>query len=332
MIGPFCAHRSVISSLNTVRLQLKRALLPADPLGSSLTTLVLANLELQMPKGLYDVASLPHLHTLDIRHVTVSTENEYFLHSLNNRVPDLLLPVGTKRFSPALRTLHICASGLGALNIGDFIPVADKIATLSLGVFNDSSFLRPDALDQFTSLHIFEFWWPLYADLPFAKLAEDNKIVELRIRDRWERYRSGEWAYEDQGYVELEWSEGGSVASAEQDTDSDDTDNGDPEDQESSSSDEDDDEDTEPVPDLRRMSHITDGLFLALRHDPPYLPHLRRLILPLKLQKYYSGESDYSTPALDQLWSVLGDMELEVRFEEWRWGSESARQTWPAGD
>lgn len=315
--------------MNTVRLQLKRALLPADPLGSSLTTLVLANLELQMPKGLYDVASLPHLHTLDIRHVTVSTENEYFLHSLNNCVPDLLLPVGTKRFSPALRTLHICASGLGAINIGDFIPVADRIATLSLGVFNDSWPRRPRPVYLAPHLRVLV---ALYADLPFAKLAEDNKIVELRIRDRWERYPSGEWAYKDQGYVELEWSEGGSVASAEEDTDLDDTDNGDPEDQESSSSDEDDDEDTEPVPDLRRMSHIADGLFLALRHDPPYLPHLLRLILPLKLQKYYSGESDYLTPALDQLWSVLGDMELEVRFEEWRWGSESARQTWPAGD
>ncbi|KAL8286352.1 hypothetical protein RQP46_004369 [Phenoliferia psychrophenolica] len=312
-----------------------------ETFGANLTTLVLAHVELAAPESLWEVAQFPQLRTLELRHVIVQTADEYFLERLNDRVPDLLLPVGTKRFSPRLSTLHICGSGLGAINLGDFVPIASQITFLSLGVFDDSAFLRPDTLAKFTFLETFEFWWPLYADLPFKKLASDNNITELRIRDRWDRWPRGEWSYGEPNFVDLEWSESGSVVDESEDVVDSEDDVDDSKDNKDASSDvnsqvssaedderDSDDSDHSPHSNLDRLNQVARDLNSALEHDdPPYFPNLERLVLPLKFRRYYpGGERGAILQSLADLDETLDAEGIEVRFEERRWASESARQ------
>ncbi|KAK4702467.1 vesicle-associated membrane protein 4, partial [Phenoliferia sp. Uapishka_3] len=330
-------------------------------LGQSLTTLSLAHIKLQVPSSELQTGQLPHLHTLDLRHVTIYLDNEHFFFHPNDRASYLLLPVGTKHFSPALRNLHVCASGNdGPINIGDFTPVADQITFLSLGVFTDSRYLRPLRLVNFTGLEIFELWWPLspYSELPFDYICPDNQIVELRIRDRWDRYPRGmnEWDYEDQDFVDLEWSEGGSLVEGD-DSDEYDGDDyyhdlvykNDDEDEtvlvggtieeavESSGCEKDaeglvgDEEIDFRI--LERIALVAGELASVLRREPHYFPHLRLVLLPLKFRKPFESTSDYtSIIAVRQLRKVLDRREVEVRFDEMRWDSEEAREVGPKSE
>lgn len=262
-------------------------------------------------------ARFPHLHTLDLRRVTVDTgDEEHFFHKLNDRSEDVELPFGRVYTTPSLRNLRISASGIGSLNLGDFVELADQITDLSLGVYADHGFLEPKLLDKFKALETLELDWPLEKEAPFHKVKVSGcPLKVLRIRDRHDRFLTesewnevvgGEWAMcmewdpENEGAGgDFAWSqkveenlEEREGSSAEPSFDSEDEAEGDEAEgkegeEDDTGEEEEDDEDVDDLYDeeadkdwhrILRLEHIAETVNRWLEE----FPSLHTLVLPLK--------------------------------------------------
>ena len=254
--------------------------------GSHLRTLVLCHLDLEMPGTALHIRPFPLVSTLIIRHCSIPKRDPL-------PPTDNILPLGTLITTPSLRTLHIHSGrSRGAITIDDFASsFHNRLLRLSLCTYERPP---PLHLEQFSSITTFEFWWPGPKGAPpLSNLPRNNSIRELSVRDDW---------LEKTGVDECDnWSDVGSDL-------------------------EDFDVDfvrTEDRGTRDRFTVVVRGLVECLGASPACLPALRSLVLPRKLERV-KEEGEGQKREMGHLETLLADLDVQLRFEERTWASESA--------
>ncbi|KAL8277073.1 hypothetical protein RQP46_010501 [Phenoliferia psychrophenolica] len=263
----------------------------SSAVGATLTTLVLCHLDLEMPDSALKIRPFPVLRTLIIRHCSIPQRNPL-------PPKDNILPIGTPLSTPLLTTLHIhSGKSQGAITLDDFVLFSHRLVRLSIATYERP---LPLLLDQFTSLTSFELWWPqtrYSGDNPLTYLARTNSIREVSVRD-----------------LELErgtpdecdgWSDVGSDIEEYCDT----ADRSSP----------------RGSTQRERFKEVVRGLVQLLERVPPLLPALRTLVLARVFERC-AEEDRRSKVEMGRLEKVLRDLDVELRFAERYWASESAGQ------
>lgn len=90
--------------------------------GATLTTLVLAHLELELPDSALRIRPFPHLTTLDLRHISFPIRPSPHAD---------VLPLFFSLLAPSLRTHHLQSGrSKGVVTINDFRALAPKLSHL----------------------------------------------------------------------------------------------------------------------------------------------------------------------------------------------------------
>lgn len=320
-----------------------------------LTSLAISHMELMVPEGAWELVHFPHLHTLDLRRVTVSTEDDdHFMTKRNDRSSEMMLPLTQQRTLPKLTTLRISGSGISTMNLGDFVEFAEQITDLSLGVYADHSFLKPELLHKFTKLESFEFDCPLDKANPLRHLVRSHSPLEvLRVRD-WHAVDLTSESWDDIGFDDLmsvEWTPEPEVwgpersASDSGDGQGDDTEEGaavDEDDdceegdnrkegsdaktgeEEETDDEEDEEEDDEQTPDEPTEALRIDNISLELvAWIDSHFSDLESLCLPLKFGR---AVADGSCCYFDDLVTFCKGRQITIRYEERHWETDLGKK------